>query len=309
MPTSSNLVNGQDFFLPLLNRKWLLLLEPDAISGYRIRPNIQLAAEELGFSFNSNSLGLRGPDNVNADNVLLGTSFAMGFAVNEGQDWWASVLNGNWLNISLAVGVNRLRSLYDAFYVGAKRCAVVIYHPNFWPYARQYEDQETSNKSPHDFFGWQTDERFCAAMQVKILGTREIKAQSEAAVTFKRDGVEHYIESVIYQFDFVEQAELVKRSFAHWNHILSGFDRVHIIRTRMKQELCPSEYKNSTLEATCHGFDEGWRVFCEGVKEHPDLSIHECSSIKYDHFYPSEGHWTAEGNATFAKWFSTLNIN
>lgn len=303
----ADLAAGLDFFLPLQNRKWLKLLEPDAISGYRIRPNISLPASELGFSFSSNRLGLRGPDNVAADNLLIGTSFAMGFAVHTGQNWWESALDANWLNIGLPVGVNRLRALHDTVYAGRRGCAVVLYHPNFWQYARQYEDQAASAKTVHEFFGWQTDERFCSAMQAKILKMREFKASSGAAVAFEQDGVRHYMESVIYPFDFEKERDLVERSLSHWAHLLEGFDAVHLVRTRMKQELCPEAFRNEALVKTCVGFDAGWQIFVDALAGR-NCTVHEASCISYDHFYPSEGHWTAEGNAVFAKWFAALGV-
>ena len=299
------LMRGQDFFLPLLNRNWLALLEPDSVSGVRIRPNLTLDASTLGFSFSSNRYGLRGCDNATSPNLILGTSFTMGFGVHNGQNWW-ELCDGEWFNIGLPVGVNRLRALHDTLYRGSREQACVLFHPNFWQYARQYEEQAASGKPVHEFFGWVTDERMCAILQSKIFKMRQYKAESGRAISFERDGIGHYMESEIYRFDFDKERGVVDRSLAHWRHVLSGFDKVHLVRARMKQELCPTEHRNDLLEATCSNFDRGWAIFSEGLGGLPNCSVHEASCIEYEHFYPSEGHWTAEGNAAFAQWFSAV---
>lgn len=63
-------------------------LQQDSISGIRIKPGICLNRRTLGFTFNSNALGLRGPAACNGKGVIFGTSFAMGFAVGVGYNWY-----------------------------------------------------------------------------------------------------------------------------------------------------------------------------------------------------------------------------
>ncbi len=305
----TSLEDGADYFLPMVNRRWLQLLDHDPISGFRIRPSLSLPADELGFSFNSNSLGLRGPELVSADKVLFGTSYAMGFAVNNGENWWDLTLNDDWINLSLPVGVNRIRQLYESIYCGKRKLAVVLYHPNFWQYAKQYLAQSTSGKSVSEYFGWQVDEEFCRLLQVKTLRLREAKVANGQAIAFVENDIPHYMESEIYRFDFERERDVVEMALEHWCELLSEFDRVVVIRGRMKQELCPDQHRTSKLEVTCAEFDKGWQIFLSGLSPRVDnLEAYESSCIGYEHFYPAEGHWTANGNKAFASWFSDLNL-
>jgi hypothetical protein len=125
-----------NFSNPLYGRKWLRLLHDDPISGIRIQPNLELPPRVLGFSFRSNSLGLRGPDDVHAPNVVFGTSFGMGFAVDNGLNWYEKCLDNQWLNLSLPVGIRQIEALFDAVYQGPAQTALVLYHPNLWMQTR-----------------------------------------------------------------------------------------------------------------------------------------------------------------------------
>ena len=73
---------------PLQARRWIKLLKPHPVYDFLIKPNLKLPISKLGFLFSSNRLGLRSPDNISANTVFIGTSFAMGFAVNNGENWY-----------------------------------------------------------------------------------------------------------------------------------------------------------------------------------------------------------------------------
>ena len=70
------------------SHRWIDLLVDDDRFGLAMKPNLSLNEAELGFSFSTNCMGLRGPRATEADDVICGTSYAFGVGVNEGNNWW-----------------------------------------------------------------------------------------------------------------------------------------------------------------------------------------------------------------------------
>ena len=82
------LFDSLNLAFPLWTRKWLALLETDADVGIRIKKDLKLGREVLGFSFSSNRFGLRGPCDPTSSTAVFGTSYAMGFSVDDGDNWY-----------------------------------------------------------------------------------------------------------------------------------------------------------------------------------------------------------------------------
>ena len=106
--------NSINFSNPLNGRKWLSLLDSHDKYGLLFKKNIYHEKQWLGFSFQSNKHGLRGPDNQNAPNVILGTSFGMGLSVNNGKNWYDYIkVNERWFNVSMPVSPSNHKKLLE----------------------------------------------------------------------------------------------------------------------------------------------------------------------------------------------------
>jgi hypothetical protein len=292
---------GLDFFLPTQTRKWLALLEPDSRCGFRIRTNLDLPAGELGFSFRSNALGLRGPAAVGGGGVCLGTSFAMGFTVDNGENWYEQcLLPQEWLNLGLPVGEGQLESLLELHYEGAAETALVVYHPNFWYYAQRYAGWATSGQDVFSYFRWQTDPAACEKLEQSMLMMRRMKAAKGLALECRLDGLDYYLETALWNFDFRAGAEFAERAAGTWRRMLSRFKRCLVVRFPIKQEVWPSEGRNQALRATLDNYAEGWSRFAGAMSALPNTDCVECPGFGLGDYFPLDGHWNATGNARFA---------
>lgn len=141
---------------PLQSWKWISFLEADDESGFRIQRNLNLGKEVLGFTFSSNRFGLRGPCDPTAPNAIFETSYAMGFSVDDGENWYDGVdFEQGAMNLGLPVGMHEHRILFDRLYSGSCSNAIVLYHPNIWAQCANYTMWRESGKNVFDCFRWE----------------------------------------------------------------------------------------------------------------------------------------------------------
>lgn len=203
MPKTYNFSN------PMYGRKWLRLLREDPVSGIRILPNLDLPSRNLGFSFRSNSLGLRGPSNVSAPNVVIGTSFAMGFAVDNGLNWYEKCLDGMWLNLGLPVGMRQIEALFNAEYQGPARTALVLYHPNTWMQTRVLEPCHTRGVSTFKAMSWQVGFWPCLKLYLRRLRWRWHDIRKGKLLVFRHGGLKYEMTALYNNFDFDANVDIV----------------------------------------------------------------------------------------------------
>lgn len=82
-----------NFSNPFSARQWLKLLRTEPDLGLRFEPDLSTLPAQLGFTFQTNPLGLHGPCFEESPGVVLGTSFAMGLSVDEGNNWYELLLD------------------------------------------------------------------------------------------------------------------------------------------------------------------------------------------------------------------------
>jgi hypothetical protein len=293
---------SMDFFLPLQTRKWLQCLVEDPVSGLRIIPGLKLDADVLGFTFASNDLGLRGPANPEAPNVVLGTSFAMGFCVDNGDNWFELCLDpGEWLNLGLPVGAGHLAALMTHLHTGKRGTALVVYHPTFWPYTRQYLALARSGLGAFDFFGWKTDKKACLDLQLGTLARRKEKIRTGQALSISHKGREYFVDATILRYDFNSAWDDFLAGLSFWETMLTGFEKVIVVRAYTKQELCPSRFENRELLAAKANYQLGWALFKKFLGPLPGIRFHEPRGFGLEHHLPLDGHWDGSGNALFAE--------
>ena len=158
-----------DFSHPLQARKWLKLLEPHKRFGFLIKRDKVLPQSLLGFSFSSNRLGLRGPCNQKAGIVCMGTSYAMGFSVNNGNNWWELMGSDsdNILNLGLPVGIAEWLELAKLYYNGKRDTLLLLYHANWYSHEEQYSRWRQTRQRVHEFFRWKTTLTDCTLLSLR----------------------------------------------------------------------------------------------------------------------------------------------
>ena len=300
-----------DFFLPMQARHWLAHLRDDPLTGIRIFPDLHLPPDELGFSFSSNCHGFRGGHTLDANNVLFGTSFAMGFAVNNGDNWHEHGLDASWLNTGLPVGATQIKAFFDSHYTGAAKTALLVYHPNFWSYARQYEKWAASGKGAFEHFGWVADRKTCFAMQLKLLERRKEKLKQGLAVNVPHEGETYFIDAQVCRFDFNRHWDVFCRALDCWRQMLARFEKVVVIRVPMKLEVCPERYATREVKQAALNYTAGWELTRKFLGRLPDLSnkisfFDASSAFSLHHYWPLDGHWNAAGNLIFASFVQSV---
>jgi hypothetical protein len=295
-----------NFSNPMYGRKWLRLLRDDPISGIRILPNLDLPHRDLGFSFRSNLLGLRGPADIHAPNVVLGTSFAMGFAVDNGLNWYEKYLDGSWLNLGLPIGARQMESLFNAVYQGPARTALVLYHPNLWMQTRVFEICRTRGEPIIKAMGWQTDFWPCVRLALRRLRWRGQNIRKGELLVFRHGGRKYEMGALYSKVDFAANPEVATLVLDTTERILACFERVIVVRTLIKQEMVPEKFRNDLLCASLRNYDEGWELFQKRLSSHPHIKFHATEGFTLEDFFPQDNHWTPEGNEKFARLIRSL---
>jgi hypothetical protein len=290
-----------NFSNPMYGRKWLRLLRDDPVSGIRILPDLDLPRRTLGFSFRSNPLGLRGPAEVRAPNVVLGTSFGMGFAVDNGLNWHEQCLDGAWLNLSLPVGVRQLEALFNAVHQGPARTALVLYHPNFWMQTRVAELIRSRGQAFIAGMGWQTDFWPCLRLAFRRLRRRGRDIRTGELLVFRHGGRTYEMDARYSAVDFAANREVVALVLDTMERVLRRFERVVVVRTHVKQEMVPEKFRNDLLRLSLRNYDAGWDLFRARLKGHARIGFHVTEGFTLEDFFPLDNHWTPQGNAKFAR--------
>lgn len=290
---------------PFVVRRWIRVLEKDPQTAFRIRPSLALGRRELGFSFASNSLGLRGPEAVEAKNVLLGTSFAMGFGVDCGSNWYELCLDpAHWLNLSLPVGPVQLQALMKRHHVGPRGKALVMYHPNFWKYAHHFDvyARSAGGRDVFAYFCWYTGlmdcSRVAAKLPVKL--AREI-ARQDMLLFETRRGV-HLLDTRYCYIRREEHEAIFESAGALWNGMVREFDEVCVVRVPSKQDVAVSRCRQPKLLRLRENSDENWEHFKEALSSRKRVSFHDVSAeFDVDDYLLWDGHFNETGNRKLAK--------
>ena len=291
---------------PLQGRRWLRLLTEDAECGFRLRPNLEVSRSELGFSCRSNALGLRGPADERAAGVVFGTSYAMGIAVDNGENWHELALpSAGWLNLGLAVGVPEWQTLLWCHHRGATDTALVLYHPNWWVIGAQFERWRQSGRGLFASQGWQTGFGKCLELKLRKIW-RRLKARRRGEfLRFRQAGETYEIECGYVRFDVAQNQGLVEQALGGLQTLLAPFQRVIVARLPVKQELVPAAARPDLLSLTVASYSKMWAMLQRRLED-GRIQFHEPPDFTMADYHPADTHWNASGNARFAHWVRGL---
>lgn len=291
-----------NFTNPLNGRRWLHLLAPDPRHGIRFRPSLELDRQEIGFSFRSNRLGLRGPMTTGAPQVLFGTSFAMGLSVDNGDNWYERLLiPDQWFNGAMPVGpLNQIR-LLDDLYTGSGETLLYLYHPNVWKTAKGYL---TADREERDIFGvmrWKSDRASTLRMFPKWVAKETAKAASGLTHYVRIDGAPWYFNADYCHLDLSANAALFEKVMGHFDTLFARFARVVVLRVPIKEELAAERGFSPRLKALAAGYDAFWDAFVARAASHVIAEALPRGGFEFADFLPYDTHWSARGNQTFCR--------
>ena len=296
--------NEAIFTHPLRVRKWLKLLTNDSISAIRIKPSLKINKSIMGFSFSSNNHGLRGPTNKYGSTVIFGTSFAMGFAVNNGENWYDQIkfLQDDSINLGLPTGIEQMQNLYQHLYKGSHSRAIVLYHPNFWPLGYLYYNLKDRNVFEH--FKWET--RYLQCFFKTYQKQKELRRYADKdEIKFLTTNTTPIILNSRYaSFDFNKHPEFVNRYIEIWRTMLNNFKSIYIFRLPAKEEAVYYEYNLCwpELKHRIAHYSKGWDLFINGLQNNKIKNFRLHKKFTSDHYLPLDTHWSSAGN----KFFSSL---
>lgn len=288
---------------PLQARRWLALLRAHPRWGFCLTPSLEVPRRRLGFSFQSNHFGLHGPSDPLAGNVIFGTSFAMGLAVDTGSNWFELLgLDKGWINLGLPVGVAQWQKMLPDCHRGPLGTALLVYHPNLWPHCHIYRRWADSGLDVFTALGWRTSFLACLRLSVRTARRRRAKIRSGRWLVFGVDGIKYNIDCEYSFFDTMKQADLLRDNLRLLANLLSGFRRIVVVRATIKQELVPIDLATPTLQSTVTNYNHLWDLTVSALKVLPAAEFHWPRVFALDDFHPNDTHWNEKGNRRFAEW-------
>jgi len=290
-----------NFSNPINGRQWLQLLRPDTRYGITFIPNLTIPKKQLGFSFSSNNLGLRGPNATCAEGVILGTSFAMGLSVDNGCNWYDLLMEpDHWFNAAMPVGPFNHAMLLEDHYIGSGKTLLYLYHPNLWKIAQGYEAAKAKGCNIFEKMGWKTDMFNIIKLYPRWIIKEVVKSISGFSVYRKWNGKDYHFNAHYSWFDPVAGQDFALAQMEELNRVFSKFDRIIAIRTPIKEDSLPLIEASPRLMALRDNYEKMWQLFQDQVGEHVCCHSLDHSLFTEQHFHPFDTHWNAEGNALFA---------
>jgi hypothetical protein len=274
-----------------------------------MKPDLSVSSRELGFSCRSNALGLRGPADERAANVIFGTSYAMGIGVDNGLNWYEIGLpESGWLNLGLAVGIPEWRALLQCHHKGVCDTALVLYHPNLWAIALQFERWRQSGQDIFSSQNWKTGLKDCLILKTRRTWRRFLALGNGDWLRLRSAGQLYDIDCRYARFAAEQNRRTVERSLTALQAMLAPFRRVVVARLPIKQEFVPVQHHSPALAETLANYRAMWETFKGRLTVPGALQFHEPAVFKLEHYLPGDSHWNAEGNRAFAEWLGCLTI-
>jgi hypothetical protein len=287
-----------NFRAPLQSRRWIKLLKPHPAYDFLIKQNLKLPKRLLGFSFSSNRHGLRGPDNVHANTVFIGTSFTMGFAVNDGENWYDNISDWrSFLNLGLPVGINQLNALQMNIHCGAPNKLILMYHPNFWKLSYRSYLLKQNNKSI--FNHWETRLVKCVGLQWKKARTLKRRLAEGKLVKIEHNRRLFFLNPNYACYEFKKNKKF-EDCFLNGILVLANrFKQVHLIPVFPKEAYAPCNQRLPELEFTKHNYQIGLNLVVKKLQHMTNFFFHDSDKFSLENFHSWDPHWNKSGNELF----------
>lgn len=295
------------FANPLSARAWLSLLNADKYLGLSLKKNIkETNRNKLGFTFSSNEIGYHGKYNPNADNVILGTSYAMGFGVDEGCNWYElseDFLN-NYFNLGMPVSPQNHLNALNQFYEGDYKKLIYIYHPNIWITALGFYLADELDMDIFKYKKWRSD----YISLIRLVPRWGLKAVRNRV---KRFDLTEVVQTVRYkvssQYSYYNISNCESYTYKileHFKELFNRFDSVKIYRVPIKEQILFLSTSNEKLRHININYDALWEIYVDTITSaNPNVQIYDLTTQRYgfdmSDYLPNDTHWSPSGNQKF----------
>jgi len=296
-------MNKINFGNPLNGRKWLSLLESNQLFGMTFKKKLHFDKSNLGFSFESNEFGLRGPKNINANTVICGTSYAMGLSVDNGKNWYElDDFYSAFFNIGMPIGFKHHLKLLETYYKGDYDTLLLIYHPNIWVTNKNFYNAEKENLNIFSYMKWQTGILKTLYLYLRWLVKEKVK------ILLHKKEIVHYLGkkyhlNLSYSY-FSTKDEKNKKQILKDFYLLSNkFKRVIIYKVPIKEEVAFKYLSSEGLQKLNSNYAQMWNFFQHTVLNEHNTKVYDFSD-KFDlgDYLEQDTHWNENGNIKFSKY-------
>jgi len=288
-----------NFGNPINGRKWLKLLVPYKQYGMTFHKNMDISKKYLGFSFKSNKFGLRGPNNINADNVICGTSFAMGLSVDNGKNWYELGNFNNYFNIGMPIGPNNHINILNDLYKGKYKKIIFIYHPNIWDISKSFYKAQYNDCNIFTQMKWKTDILSIIYLYFRWLIKEPYKKIFGLKSTFLYKGTSYDINNLYSIYNYENNSKYAKIAANQYNELFDRFKEVVIFKVPIKEQVAHKYIKSDNLNKLNENYELMWNVFKKNIKHDNLTFIDLTENFSMNDYLPSDTHWSEDGNKTF----------
>lgn len=290
-----------NFSNPLNGAKWLDLLLPHKDYGMLFKKNIKYEKNYMGFSFKSNKFGLRGPENINADKVICGTSFAMGLSVDNGKNWYE--LNQeyrNFFNIGMPIGFKNQHKILSKYYQGSYDTLIFLYHPNIWVINRNFYKAEKNNTDIFTYMRWTTNKIKVYYLYLRWLIKERVKKNlnKKEVIIFKN---KQYYLDLNYSYYSNKDDSTAKYVSNDFNEISKKFKNIIVLKIPIKEEIAMKYSDNKNLKLLNENYKIMWNFFESRLSEDVKILNLENEFILSD-YLEQDTHWSEKGNLKLHKY-------
>tara|TARA_B100000989_G_C19483544_1_gene446322 strand:- start:103 stop:996 length:894 start_codon:yes stop_codon:yes gene_type:complete len=276
---------------PKYATRWLKTLSPHPEYGLLFKRSKFYPQNYLGFSFKTNHHGLRSNGSPASNNVIVGTSFAAGVGVNEGENWYQldeSLLDC--FNVGMPVGLSnhlsRIRDIYDGNY---ENC-IFLYHPNHLITSKIFYDSRISGKNIFDHMKWRIKFHEYLLLRLK----HPLKTLSKTMTGRLVYDSNYLLDKNYCYFDLSSDEEFIKKEISTFADIFRNFKKIFFIRIPIKEEL--SDLKN--LSSLRKNILENYKFIKSNLD--PRIVHYDFTrDFKLHHYHEMDNHWNKEGNLYF----------
>lgn len=246
----------------------------------------------MGFSFNSNSLGLRGPEKENANAVVMGTSFAMGFGVNNGSNWWDSTTSSDYLNLGLPVGSRQQLNLLTNLYKGSFQHLVILFHPNFLSLDAIYKEWQPNKETIFECRKWVTGYLQCFYKSIKWKSKRRHLYKTGVYIPITHGNKIYELNTCYSLIPEKTIKDSISYSSLYWNEIASKFEKITIVRLRPKEDVVDSSIP--AIQKLQKVYQQYWDLFLTSFTKNV-INVNAEGYVLSD-YHELDSHWNVNGN-------------
>lgn len=278
---------------PFSATRWLKLIDFDHDPEFlRFKKNLMFTDEYLGFSFETNELGLVPVGSSESSGVIFGTSFACGVGVDVGQRWFDLVPDlASHFNNSFPISPRQLGTLLSENYLGSSDELVIVYHPNFWSFQKAYDVFSKKNMKMLDFYKWRTGFYDVAKIYLKNLIRAPLRYLSGRAIYDSARRLDNMYCVVEMNMDIISSMEATIRDVA------SRFACVKVYVVPVREQL-----SKKTSVACRSRLNEQTKAFIDICERLNFTDIHDFSDkFLIDDYHIQDNHWNVDGNLRFAE--------